>query len=98
MKSNKQIAREGVNAEHSAIRQYNRMLKQTKDPHTKKVIRHINSEERMHVREFSALARHKDKEVKNTAKRSKTRYGTYGTKEYYKNIGKKGGKSRKRKR
>jgi len=32
------------------------------------------------------------------AKRTKTKYGTYGTKAYYKAIGKKGAKARKRKR
>jgi hypothetical protein len=31
------------------------------------------------------------------AKRTKTRYGTYGTKEYYRNIGKKGGKAKGKK-
>lgn len=32
------------------------------------------------------------------ARRTKTRYGTYGTKEYYANIGKKGAKARKKRK
>lgn len=96
MKSNKQISKEGVKAEKGAIAQYNRMLKQTKDPHTKKVIRHINKDEKEHVQEFRALANSKKKGVKKTAKNKKTRYGTYGTKEYYRNIGKKGRRARRK--
>ncbi len=57
MKSNKKIAQEGIKAEREAIAQYNQMLKQTKDPKTKKIIRHINKDEREHVKEFRTLAK-----------------------------------------
>lgn len=57
MKSNKKLAQEGIKAEREAIAQYNRMLKQTKDPKAKRIIRHINKDEREHVKEFRELAK-----------------------------------------
>lgn len=69
MKSNKKLSQEGIKAEREAIAQYNRMLKQTKDPKAKKIIRHINKDEREHVKEFRELAKLNQKEKKRVVRR-----------------------------
>ncbi len=66
----KKIAREGIAAEKDAVKQYNAMIKKSNDPYVKKVIRHINKEERMHTKEFNELLKRANK-MPNTKPRTR---------------------------
>ncbi len=71
----KKIAKDGIAAEKDAIKQYNAMIKKSKDPYAKKVIRHINKEERMHVKEFQELMKRANK-MPNTKPRTRKKRST----------------------